>query len=192
MKVGYCRVSTLEQKLDLQRDALEKAGCERIFEEQASGANDKRAALAETLAFLREDDILVVWRLDRLARSIKHLLALTEEIARRGAHFQTIVENIDTTTSHGRLVFHVLASIAEFERAIIRERSAAGMQAAKARGIKCGRPSKTKNADMAQGLINGGMSAAAAAKEAGLGRSTLFRLKSLKNASLTSLETDKV
>jgi DNA invertase Pin-like site-specific DNA recombinase len=120
MDVGYARVSTGEQTLDLQLDALAKAGCGRVFEETASGAKADRVVLAEVLAYLRAGDTLVVWRLDRLGRSLGHLIATVAELAGRGVGFRSLTERIDTTTSGGKLVFHVFGALAEFERDLVR------------------------------------------------------------------------
>jgi DNA invertase Pin-like site-specific DNA recombinase len=145
MKVGYARVSTIEQDLAMQTDALEQAGCERIFQDKASGAKAERPGLQEALAFLRKGDSLVVWRLDRLGRSLKHLIETVGELEERGIGFQSLQESIDTTTSGGRLIFHIFGALAEFERNLIRERTMAGLQAARARGRKGGRPRALDN-----------------------------------------------
>jgi len=143
MKIGYARVSTDEQNLDLQRSALEAAGCERIFEDQGiSGADSARSGLVAALAALGAGDVLVVWKLDRLGRSLGQLIIMIDGIGKAGAGFQSLSENIDTTTAGGRLVFHVMGALAEFERALIGERTKAGMQAAKRRGKSVGRPRK--------------------------------------------------
>ena len=140
MYVGYARVSTQDQTLDLQKDALEKIGCTKIFTDTASGAKEERKGLEEALAFLREGDTLVVWRLDRLGRSLKELIEIVKDLNTRNVEFQSITENIDTTTPGGKLVFHMFGALAEFERDIIRERTKAGLQAARARGRLGGRP----------------------------------------------------
>src|SRR5512144_839185 len=140
MLVGYARVSTQDQTLDLQKDALEKIGCTRIYTDTASGAKAERKGLEEALNYVREGDILVVWRLDRLGRSLKHLIEAITELNKRGIGFKSIQENIDTTTSGGKLVFHIFGALAKFERDIIRERTRAGLTAARARGRKGGRP----------------------------------------------------
>ena len=140
MKVGYARVSTHEQNLSLQKDALEQAGCGKIFHDQVSGAKAQRPGLQEAKAYVREGDTLVVWRLDRLGRSLKHLIETVTTLEERGVGFQSIQEAIDTTTSGGRLVFHIFGALAEFERNLIRERTRAGLAAARARGRKGGRP----------------------------------------------------
>jgi DNA invertase Pin-like site-specific DNA recombinase len=141
MRVGYGRVSTVEQNLDLQMDALTRAGCERIFTEHASGAQRDRPELAAALKYMREGDVLVVWRLDRLARSLIQLIETVEDLQMRGIGFQSVTEAIDTTTPAGRLTFHIFGAMAEFERGIVRERTMAGLAAAKARGRRGGRPS---------------------------------------------------
>src|SRR5690242_12217177 len=140
MEIGYARVSTGDQTLDLQQDALTTAGCGRLFTETASGANADRPVLAEALAYLRPGDVLVVWRLDRLGRSLQHLIAVVAELAERGIGFKSLTEQIDTTTSGGKLVFHVFGALAEFERDIIKERTQAGLEAARVRGKLGGRP----------------------------------------------------
>jgi DNA invertase Pin-like site-specific DNA recombinase len=138
--VGYTRVSTDEQNLDLQIDALKATGCGRIFQDQCSGSIDDRTGLNELLKFVRSGDVLVVWKLDRLGRSLKHLIRTVEELQVRGVGFRSLQEAIDTTTPGGKLVFHVFAALAEFERDLIKERTKAGLVAAKARGRIGGRP----------------------------------------------------
>lgn len=140
MLVGYARTSTRDQTPALQRDALEAAGCERIFEETASGAQRDRPQLAAALDWMREGDTLAVWRLDRLARSVRQLIVTVEDLATRGIGFRSLTEEIDTTTPGGRLVFHVFGALAEFERELVRERTRAGIDAARARGRAGGRP----------------------------------------------------
>src|SRR5436853_2771052 len=140
MYVGYARVSTQDQTLDIQKDALEKIGCTKIFTDTASGAKEERKGLEEVLAFLREGDTLVVWRLDRLGRSLKHLLEIITTLNKRKIGFKSLTESIDTTTSNGRLIFNIFGALAEFERDLIRERTKAGLAAARARGRVGGRP----------------------------------------------------
>ncbi len=142
MLIGYARVSTDDQNLDLQRDALEKAGCEKIYTDQQSGASTERLGLAGVLETARRGDTLVVWRLDRLGRSLKQLIHLVETLDQRGIGLRSLQENIDTTTSGGRLVFHLFGALAEFERNVIRERTQAGLSAARARGRQGGRPKR--------------------------------------------------
>lgn len=139
-RIGYARVSTTDQHLDLQKDALRAAGCERIFEDHGiSGSESKRCGLSAILRTLRRGDILVVWRLDRLGRSVGHLVQLITRLQKRQIGFHSVTENIDTESAGGRMVFHVLAAMAEFERSIIRERTVAGIAAARARGQQHGR-----------------------------------------------------
>jgi DNA invertase Pin-like site-specific DNA recombinase len=140
MLVGYARVSTIEQTLDLQSDALTKAGCEQTFTDQISGAKSDRPGLGKALAFMRTGDILVVWKLDRLGRSLKQLIEIVTDLQQRGIGFRSLTENIDTTSSGGKLIFHIFGSLAEFERDLIRERTKAGLAAARARGRKGGPP----------------------------------------------------
>lgn len=140
MLIGYARVSTSDQSLDLQRDALEQVGCQRIFTDVASGAKTERPGLAEALSYAREGDILVVWKLDRYGRSIAHLIQAVRELQDRGVGFRSLHESIDTSSPAGKLVFHIFSALAEFERDLIRERTNAGLTAARARGRKGGRP----------------------------------------------------
>ncbi len=140
MKVGYARVSTHEQNLSMQKDALKQVGCGKIFHDQVSGAKAERPGLEKAKAYVREGDALVVWRLDRLDRSLKHLIETVTALEKQGVGFQSLQESIDTTTSGGRLVFHIFGALAEFERNLIRERTRAGLAAARARGRQGGRP----------------------------------------------------
>ena len=140
MLVGYARVSTRDQTLDLQRDALEKADCERVFTDTISGSKAERPGLDQALHFVRSGDTLVVWRLDRLGRSLQHLIETVGALQERNIGFRSITESIDTTSSGGKLIFHVFGALAEFERELIRERTRAGLDAARARGRKGGRP----------------------------------------------------
>ena len=140
MLIGYARVSTDEQNLDLQLSALKQAGCERIYPDKVSGTKATRPGLTEALSHLRKGDTLVVWRLDRLGRSLRHLLDTVNDLQDKGIEFKSITESIDTTTSGGKLVFHIFGALAEFEREIIRERTQAGLSAARARGRLGGRP----------------------------------------------------
>ena len=140
MLIGYARVSTHDQTLHLQQDALTKAGCTKMFTDTASGAKTERKGLEEALNYVRNGDTLVVWRLDRLGRSLPHLIATLTSLEERGIGFKSPMENIDTTTSGGKLVFHVFGALAEFERNLIRERTTAGLLAARARGRRGGRP----------------------------------------------------
>jgi len=159
MFIGYARVSTHEQTLALQQDALTKAECKRIFTDTASGAKADRPGLEEALDFARAGDTLVVWKLDRLGRSLPHLLETVSWLQEQGIGFKSLTEQIDTTTSGGKLIFHVFAALAEFERDVIRERTQAGLAAARARGRKGGRPpavglSDAKKVALAQRLYD--------------------------------------
>ena len=156
MLIGYARISTTDQKLDLQEDALKKAGCEKMFSDVISGAKKEREGLNKALEHLRKDDILVIWKLDRLGRSLKHLIKIVEELNEKGIGFKSLQENIDTTTGTGKLIFHIFGALAEFEKDIIRERTIAGLKAARARGRKGGRPKKMdqKKIEMAQAMYD--------------------------------------
>ena len=140
MLIGYARVSTQDQHLSAQTDALKKAGCEKIYTDQVSGASRERPGLSQALEILRKGDSLVVWKLDRLGRSLPHLVDLVNELKERSIGFRSLQENLDTTSGTGKLVFHLFASLAEFERDLIRERTMAGLAAARARGRLGGRP----------------------------------------------------
>jgi DNA invertase Pin-like site-specific DNA recombinase len=139
-RIGYARVSTGEQNLQLQIDALRAAGCEKIFRDRVSGASDDRPGLARALRALEPGDVLVVWRLDRLGRSLKHLIELIHDLSTAGHGFRSLCETIDTGSASGRLFLHMMGALAEFERALIAERTKAGLQAARARGKRLGRP----------------------------------------------------
>ena len=141
-RLGYARVSTDDQNLDLQRDALERAGCHRFYEERASGKSADRPQLEECLADLRPGDTLIVWRLDRLGRSLPDLVRIVGDLEQRGVGFESLAEHIETSSATGKLVFHVFAALAEFERNLIRERTRAGLDAARARGRTGGRKPK--------------------------------------------------
>ncbi|QJR82599.1 recombinase family protein [Alteromonas pelagimontana] len=146
MLVGYARVSTDDQNLNLQRDALDQAGCEQVFEDQLSGARAERPGLHQALQYARAGDTLVVWRLDRLSRSLKDLIEMVALLESKGIGLKSLQEAIDTSSSSGKLIFHIFGALAEFERNLIRERTQAGLQAARARGRKGGRP-KALNKD---------------------------------------------
>ena len=178
MLVGYARISTGDQNLDLQEDALRKAGCEKLFTDVASGAKDERAGLAEALAFLRPGDALVVWKLDRLGRSLKHLIETVTALQARKVGFRSLQESIDTTTSGGKLIFHVFGALAEFERDLIRERTQAGLHAARARGRKGGRPRSLDATKLAQARSlhkDPANSVAAICATLGISRATFYR-----------------
>lgn len=140
MKIGYARVSTKDQNLNLQQDALQREGCEKVFEEKGSGTKSDRPQLNRMLEQLRQNDVVIVWKLDRLGRSLRDLVRRVTEIQDKGAEFKSLHDHIDTTTPQGKLTFHLFAALAEFERDIIAERTRAGLEAARARGRKGGRP----------------------------------------------------
>jgi hypothetical protein len=146
--IGYARVSTLDQNLTLQRDALLEAGCAKIFTEQMSGAVADRPSLSDALAYARSGDTIVVWKLDRLARSMKQLIETVETLRLRNIGFRSLTGAIDTTTAQGRLVFHMFGALAEFERSLIRERTRAGLATAKRAGRTGGRPAKLTDEDL--------------------------------------------
>src|SRR5437588_6870873 len=179
MNIGYARVSTQDQTLHLQKDALEKIGCSKIFTDTISGATTERNGLDEALNYVRAGDSLVVWKLDRLGRSLKHLIETITHLNNRKIGFQSITENIDTTTSGGKLIFHIFGALAEFERDIIRERTNAGLQAARARGRLGGRPktlNTPKKVAMAQSLYNDKTNSIDdICKTLNISRSTLYR-----------------
>ena len=152
--IGYARVSTLDQNPDLQIDALKAAGCKRIFIDHASGADRDRPELAKALAYVRKGECLVVWKMDRLARSLQHLLEVTADMERRGVGFRVLAGSIDTTTAAGKLMFHITSAFAEFEKNIIRERTMAGLAAARARGRIGGRPRKHPRPELQ--MVQGG------------------------------------
>jgi DNA invertase Pin-like site-specific DNA recombinase len=178
MQVGYARVSTQDQKPELQLDALAVEGCEKIFEEKASGAKRDRPELIAALDYLREGDTLVVWKLDRLARSLKQLIETVEMLEQRGIGFRSLTESIDTTTSGGRLIFHIFAALAEFERNLIRDRTTAGLEAARARGRVGGRPRALSEADLAAAralLADPTITTRLIAERLGVSLSTLYK-----------------
>jgi DNA invertase Pin-like site-specific DNA recombinase len=154
MLLGYARVSTEDQSLDLQLDALKRAGCEDVYRDVISGSKASRPGLENALSHLREGDTLVAWRMDRVFRNLKHMVELSAELERRGIHFQSLTEHIDTSTPAGKLVYHIFAAIGEFERDLIRERTNAGLAAARARGRKGGRKPamSAKQIEMARSL----------------------------------------
>jgi DNA invertase Pin-like site-specific DNA recombinase len=175
--IGYAWVSTEDQSLDLQLDALRQAGCERVFTDKASAAKPHRPGLSEAHSHLRAGDLLVVWKLDRLGRSVKGLVDLVGELDQQGVQFRSLTDGIDTTTPHGRFFFHMMASLAQMERELTAERTKAGLDAARRRGRMVGRkrrmtPSKIESAKQ---LLGGGMSPREVAKNLGVSIPTLYR-----------------
>jgi DNA invertase Pin-like site-specific DNA recombinase len=177
MLIGYARISTHDQTLALQQDALQKAGCIRIFTDTASGAKTERKGLDEALAYVRKGDTLVVWRLDRLGRSLPHLITTMTSLEERGIGFKGLTENIDTTTSGGKLIFHIFGALAEFERNLIRERTQAGLSAARARGRRGGRPKALtgKQLSITQDLYDKRHSIAEICRTLKISKATLYR-----------------
>lgn len=178
MLVGYGRVSTLDQNVSLQVNALQEAGCEKIFTEKASGVQRDRSELQAALAYMRKGDTLVVWKLDRLARSAKQLAETVELLSDAGIGFQSLTERIDTHSVGGKFIFHLFAALSEFERGILRERTHAGLLAAKAKGKVGGRPRSLTPADQqAAGALlkHSEISVKAVAKRMGISIATLYR-----------------
>jgi len=189
--IGYIRVSTDKQNLDLQEDSLKTAGCYKIFQDIASGVKSDRPGLADCLNYMREGDTLVVWKSDRLGRSTVDLLNIIDELRQRNIGFKSLTEDLfDTTTSNGRLVFGIFALLAEHERDRIRERTMAGLASARARGRKGGRPkalSDEKKALVFQALQNRNQTVMQIAKAIGVGEATIYRYqKELKEQGLLS------
>lgn len=178
MLIGYARVSTQDQNPQLQLDALKGAGCEKIYVEKASGAQRDRPELIAALEFMREGDSLVVWKLDRLARSLKQLIETVEGLEGRKIGFRSLTEAIDTTSAGGKLVFHIFAALAEFERGIIRERTRAGLESARARGKVGGRPRSLGAEEIRQAkalLTDPEIRVEDVAKRLGVSEATLYR-----------------
>lgn len=176
--IGYARVSTQDQNTGMQIDALQAAGCEKVFTDKASGASADRPELESALNYLRDGDVLVVWRLDRLGRSLKHLVEVVADLETKGIGFRSLNESIDTTTAQGKLIFHIFAALAEFERDLIRERTKSGLAAARARGRKGGRkPSLSpKKIQVARQMYaQGDSTVAEIAKVLGVSRATIYR-----------------
>ena len=177
-KIGYARKSTGDQKLDLQIDALKAAGCDEICTDSISGTIDNRPGLKKALDSLVSGDELVVWRLDRLARSLNHLISLVNDLDAKGIHFRSLNENIETSTSTGRLVFHIFAALGQFERELIVERTKAGLEAARKKGRVGGRPSVVNNEiiEAARALAEKeNLSKGEISKLLGISRATLYR-----------------
>jgi DNA invertase Pin-like site-specific DNA recombinase len=177
MKYGYARVSTEDQNPALQLAALKRAGCQKVFKDERTGATTKRPSLLRCLKTLQDGDTLIVWKLDRLARSLRDLIAMVEDFNKRGVHFRSLTEEISTTTPGGKLVFHIFAALAEFERGLIIERTRAGMKAARARGVRPGPKRKLtrQQIDHARKLIEDGKRREDVADLFKVGRVTLYR-----------------
>lgn len=187
MRIAYARVSTEDQTLDLQIDALKADGCESIYQEHASGKSSARPELESCLKALRAGDSLVVWRLDRLGRNLADLIRIVNDLEGRGVGFVSLTEQINTTTPSGKLVFHLFACLAEFERNLIKERTQAGLKSARARGRIGGRPAKLtgKNLAMAKALMGDRTNDVGdIASRFGVHRSTLYRIINSDNKAV--------
>ena len=193
MLIGYARVSTLEQHLDLQIDSLNKCGCEKIFQDKVTGVKDNRPGLNRTLDFMREGDTLVVWKLDRLGRSLKHLVEIINDLQLKNKGFKSLQENIDTTSKTGKFIFHMFAALSEFERDIIKERTMAGLASARARGRLGGRP-KTVDEKLEQLIItmskDHSIPVIDICKTLGISRSTYYRYVKMNKKKLKSEPPD--
>jgi DNA invertase Pin-like site-specific DNA recombinase len=177
MKYGYARISTIDQNADMQLKALQRAGCRKIFKDEKTGATTKRPALLRCLKALQDGDTLTVWKLDRLARSLRDLIAMVEDFEKRGVQFRSLTEEINTATPGGKLTFHIFAALAEFERGLIIERTREGMKAARARGVRSGRKPKLsrQQRDHARKLIESGQRREDVADLFKVSRTTLYR-----------------
>ena len=187
MLIGYARVSTQDQNLGLQHDALKRAGCEKVFSDLASGAKATRPQLEQALSHVREGDTLVAWKLDRLGRSLRHLIDTFQALSERGIGFRSLQESIDTTTPGGKLVFHVFGALAEFGRDLVKVRTNAGLASARARGRKGGRPKALGEKQRHQATVlikDPSLSIDEICKTLRISRSTLYRYVSGKNGSI--------
>ncbi len=193
MLVGYARVSTEDQKLDLQVDALKSAGCEKFFSDHVSGTSKLKPRLEEALAYLRSGDTLVVWKLDRLGRTVKGLVDLVQTLQDKDIQFRSLTDGIDTSTTAGRFFFHVMAALAQMERELVHERTMAGLSAARARGRFGGRKPKmdASKLDAAKKLLLAGTPVTEVAKTLGVGRATLYRQLNV-NKQAEQVEVPKV
>jgi DNA invertase Pin-like site-specific DNA recombinase len=178
MKYGYARISTNKQDTQLQIDALKHAGCEKIYEETMSGGKTDRPELNQCLKAMNQHDVLVVWKLDRLGRSLQHLIEIVNKLEQENKGFQSLTENIDTTSPTGKLIFHIFGSLAEFERGLIRQRVMAGLEASRKMGTKFGRPEAltAKDKEMAITMFNGGATKGSIAQHFGVARQTVYAL----------------
>ncbi|STX88299.1 recombinase family protein [Legionella feeleii] len=198
MKIGYARISTRDQLLSLQVDALKEAGCVQIHEEIASGAKTARPVLDEIMRNLREGDTLVIWKLDRLGRNLAHLIRLTTQLIEKKVGLVSLNDPIDTTTAQGRLIFGIFASLAEFERELIRERTQAGLNSARARGRKGGRPKGMSKAAMEKAAIaealykNGSIPVKKIAQQLDISKTTLYLYLRSRNVVIGEKVTESI
>lgn len=190
MKYGYARVSTKDQNLDLQIDALKKAGCQKIFKEVVSGAKTNRPQLDELLSILKKDDVIVIWKLDRMGRSLHHLIKIVNELNEKGISITSLQDPIDTTTAQGRLMFNMFASLAEFEKDLIYERTMAGLSSARARGRMGGRPKGLSKAAQEKACVaealykQGELSTDQIAKQLRVSRTTMYKYLKSRNVKI--------
>jgi DNA invertase Pin-like site-specific DNA recombinase len=180
MLIGYARVSTTEQSLAPQTDALSAAGCKKLFSDVASGARTARPGLEQAIEFCRKGDVLIVWKLDRMGRSVSHLIETVQRLDHMGIALRSLTEQMDTNTPGGRLIFHVFGAIAQFERDLIRERVHAGLKSARARGRKGGRPPVSEQTKaMARALMaDSNLMVGQICKQLGIAKSTLYKYAS--------------
>ena len=193
MLVGYARVSTADQTLDLQLDELKRAGCERVFSDKASGTREDRVGLGQALSHLRAGDALVVWKLDRLGRTVRQLVAFAGDLKLRGVEFRSLTDGIDTRTPAGRFFFHMMAALAEMERDLVRERTNAGLAAARARGRLGGRRPKLAPSQLAHArrlLADPTVTVTEVAATLKVARSTLYRAMATEGSSAQLTHTD--
>ena len=196
MKIGYARVSTKDQSLSMQVDALKKAGCDQIHEEVASGPKTARPVLEEIMRNIRKDVILVIWKLDRLGRNLAHLIHLTTKLSEKEVGLISLNDPIDTSTSQGRMMFGIFASLAEFERELIRERTQAGLKSARARGRKGGRPKGMSQAAIEKSIIaealykNGNIPVKKIAEQLDISKTTLYLYLRYRNVSIGEATTN--
>ncbi|GAB3319884.1 recombinase family protein [Larkinella ripae] len=189
MKIGYARVSTLDQNLSLQLNALQKAGCEKIYQEKISGTKTQRPQLDKMIEHVRAGDTIVFWKLDRLGRDVKHLIELVGDLEKREVGLISLNDPIDTTTAQDRLVFRIFASLAEFERETIRERTLAGVAAAKAKGVVLGRPEgltdeAKRQARVVESLHRDGVSVSEIARQLKISRTTAYSYLKYRNVQI--------
>lgn len=178
MLIGYARVSTRDQNLDLQLDKLREVGCEKIFSDKASGVREDRPGLAEAIAYARSGDTLTVWKLDRLGRTMKSLIRFVDDLRESGVEFKSINEGLDTSTPMGRFTFHILGALAQMEAELVKERTMAGLQASRARGKLGGRPKKITPDQLVMArtlMTNPDLTMEQIARQLGVGKSTLYR-----------------
>ena len=198
MKIGYARISTEDQNLDLQIDALKEAGCEKIYHDIASGAKAQRPALDDLLENIRKEDMLIIWKLDRLGRSLRNLVDLVEQLENRGVGLKSLNDPIDTTTPQGRLVFNIFASLAEFERELISERTKVGLRSARARGRVGGKPKGLSEEALKTAIVTEALykeqklSVNEIAKQLSISKCTLYKFLRYRGVQIGNYKVSKV